>query len=116
TRLVSDWSSDVCSSDLGLKLTTFGDWDLYRTQNAYKVCATSPIESKANYSFGGKDNHIDRGAAMDAKALYRDRPVLYKEIEQYFVDHNICPKAATTDPYGDIAISQKQLLQPDQQW
>lgn len=100
----------------GLKIATIGDWDLYKTQNGFKVCASAPIEGKANFSFGGKENKIDRAAAMDAKKLRSDRPVLYQEIEQYFLEHNTCPKTESTDPYGDVAISQKQLLQPEQQW
>ncbi len=102
----------------GERIVIIGDWDLRKTEMGFKVCAVNPVDGKANYSFGGKDNRIDKSAGKDAKKLRDDHPILCQDIDKYFQEHNVCPGKPddNSDPFGDIAMSQRLPLQPDQQW
>lgn len=102
----------------GLFVAELGNWMLRQTgADRYKLAANAPVNGKANYAFGVKETRIDTHAGLDVTKLRDERPDLYKAVEAYFKDAG---KPASveeeSDPYGDLAISRKRKLIPEQNW
>lgn len=109
----------------GMFLAELGAWSLYQTADGrYKVAANTPTNGKANYAFGVEGPQIDTHAGLDASKLRAERPELYKSIEKFLKssDKEVIPSETDTkaqddaDPYGDLAMSRRRLLTPEQQW
>lgn len=108
----------------GLFLAEIGAWNLCQTaETRMKVYARDPVNGKANYAFGIKNGAIDNHAALDAGKLRDERPELYKSIETYLksqveivVDAPMTSAEEEADPYGDLALSRRRRLSPEQNW
>jgi hypothetical protein len=103
------------STDLG---EVYPGWQLCRLEERWKVYALDTTAGGANYGFRVKDRAIDTHANVDAKKMQRERPALYASIEKFlrtYISKND-PLPDIGDVYGDIALSRKQKLTPDQQW
>lgn len=104
----------------GLLIAQLGNWNLRQTSDTrYKVAAIDAVNGKANYAFGVKDGRLDTHAGLDCTKLGQDHPELLKTIEEYFKAQStpaeIKPEE-DADPYGDLAISRRQKLSPEQNW
>lgn len=101
-----------------------GNWNLYQTADGrFKVSAIDPVNGKANYSFAVKDGKLDAHASPDASKLRTERPELCKSVEEFFRTAEVIPSAEPTgqpvdegDPYGDLALSRRRKLSPEQNW
>jgi hypothetical protein len=106
----------------GLFLAEIGAWNLCQTaESRMKVYARDPVNGKANYAFAIKNGAIDTHAALDAAKLRDERPELYKSIEAYLksqveAEAPITPAEEEADPYGDLALSRRRRLTPEQNW
>lgn len=105
----------------GLLVAQFGNWNLRQTADIrYKVAAIDPVNGKANYAFGVKDGRIDTHAGLDCTKLAQEHPELLKNIEEYFKAQLVIKEEPQSfedaDPYGDLAISRRQKLTPEQNW
>jgi hypothetical protein len=109
----------------GTYLAELGNWKLYQTADGrYKVCAKDAVNGKANYAFAIDGQKIDSHAALDSAKLRNERPELYAVIEDHFRTAEVIPSASNEptqqedegDPYGDLAITRKRRLSPDQEW
>lgn len=103
------------SHDLG---EVYPGWRLCRLEEKWKVYSLDVVAGSANYGFRVKNREIDKNANIDARALKLERPAVYTSIERflrtYVSKHD--PDPDIGDVYGDIAISRKQKLTPDQLW
>lgn len=107
----------------GQYLGAIGSWHIYQTQaDRYKLCAVDGVTGKANYMFAILDGKVDTHVGLDASKLKADHPELLKEVNKFFTQ---TPPAATeslaapideADPFGDLALSRKRKLTPEQQW
>lgn len=105
----------------GLLVAQFGNWNLRQTADIrYKVAAIDPVNGKANYAFGVKDGRLDTHAGLDCTKLAQEHPELLKNIEEYFKAQLVVKEEPQSfedaDPYGDLAISRRQKLTPEQNW
>src|SRR3546814_9664134 len=78
---ISDWSSDVCSSDLAQsieRLGDFSDWSAFKyEENGALVCfmASEPAKAEGTYTARGKIHAMEIG-----RASCRERVCQYVEI------------------------------------
>src|SRR5438093_1563402 len=70
TRLVSDWSSDVCSSDLFFDMPMIGGWDSVRGLDDFRFLDKSAISFGAEYRFRIW-THMDWGFFVDERSEER---------------------------------------------
>lgn len=104
----------------GTFLAQLGAWNLLQTADGrYKVASIALINGKANYAFGVRaDGRLDTHLGLDCAKLSQDRPDLFKACEAYFKEKLEAdkPKDEETDPYGDLAMSRRRKLTPEQNW
>jgi hypothetical protein len=108
----------------GIFMAELGAWNLCQTaENRFKVYARDPVNGKANYAFGVKSGALDSHAGLDITKLRDERPELYKSVETYFKatidpagDAPMTQVEEEMDPYGDLALSRRRRLTPEQNW
>lgn len=105
----------------GTFLAQLGTWALYETAEGFcKVAAITPVNGKANFSFGVRDGRIDTHKGRDCTLLKQTYPELYKSVETYLKDTSApiepISMQAEIDPYGDLALGKKRRLTPEQHW
>lgn len=103
----------------GLFIVELGNWTLRQTADGrYKVAARDPVNGKANYAFGIREGKLDTHMGLDATKLKDERPELHKAVEGYFrsLTEQPLPMEEEADPYGDLAISRRRKLTPEQNW
>lgn len=101
-----------------------GHWKIYQVgDDRYKLCASEPVNGKANYGFAIDGGTFDTHAGLDIAKLRQERPELYESVEKFFKGSAVIPSAAPAaqptddaDPYGDLALSRRRTLTPEQNW